>query len=64
MVELGILSDELKVKIDWTWDVRCNEHFDEVTSLEHEMYERADYNRAVKANRLLRDTLVTLHDKG
>ena len=35
LVELGILDQALKDELNWIWDVRCNEHFHEVTSLEH-----------------------------
>jgi hypothetical protein len=49
MVDLGIIDDELKVELDWIWEVRCNEHFHEVDGLEHARYSRADHNRAVRA---------------
>lgn len=58
LVELGHITRELKGELDWVWDIRCNEHIHEVTSLEHEKYSRADYNRAIKAYRGLRDALV------
>lgn len=58
LVSMDIISDELKMELDWLWDVRCNEHIEGVPTLEHQMYERTDYNRALKAYRALRDILV------
>ena len=55
---MDIISDELKVELDWLCDVRCNEHIEGVPTLEHQMYERTDYNRALKAYRALRANLV------
>lgn len=61
LVELGHIASELKGELDWVWDIRCNEHIHEVTSLEHEMYSRADYNRAVKTYVELREGLLVAH---
>ena len=57
LVELRVISGDLKEELDWVWDVRCNAHVHEVTDLEHEKYTRADYNRALKAYSGLRDAL-------
>jgi hypothetical protein len=61
LVELGHIDAGLKVELDWIWDIRCNEHLHEVTSLEHEMYSRGDYNRAFNAYVAFRNKLVALH---
>ena len=61
LVDLGHIDAELKIELDWIWDIRCNEHLHEVTALEHEMYSRDDYNRALKAYVALRNVLVDVH---
>ena len=61
LVAASVIDTALKTDLDWLWDVRCNEHLHEVTTLEHEMYERSDYNRALAAYTSLRDKLVVLH---
>lgn len=61
LVESGTITDELKIELDWVWEIRCNEHLHEVTSLEHAMYTRADYNRALEAYRQLRHALIAEH---
>jgi len=61
LLDLGHISADLKTELDWVWDVRCNVHMHEVTSLEYDKYSREDYNRAARAYRDLRDALVALH---
>lgn len=61
LVELGHIDAGLKSELDWIWDIRCNEHLHEVTELEHEMYSREDYNRALRAYVSFRDRLVEIH---
>ena len=61
LVQLGQIEPGLKTELDWVWDIRCNEHLHEVLSLEHEMYSRDDYNRALNAYVSLRNVLVALH---
>jgi hypothetical protein len=61
LVELGHVGPALKIELDWIWDIRCNEHLHEVDALEHEMYSRADINRAFNAYVQLRDNLVGIH---
>jgi len=61
LVTGSVIDAGLKADLDWLWDIRCNEHLHAVASLEHEMYERADYNRALTAFTALRDKLVLLH---
>ncbi len=61
LVDLSIISEELKEELDWVWDIRNNEHLHKISTLEHAMYSRADYNRALKAYSELRDKLVTIH---
>jgi hypothetical protein len=48
-IELGIIDQDLKNELDWVWDLRCNEHFHEVTESEIDMYGRADHDKARKA---------------
>jgi hypothetical protein len=61
LVESGVIDAALKAELDWVWDIRCNEHLHGVTSLEHEMYSRADYNRALAAYKALKTALVAEH---
>jgi hypothetical protein len=61
LVHNGIIDAYLKTELAWVWDIRCNEHLHEVTSLEHEMYSRADYNRALAACKALKSALITVH---
>jgi hypothetical protein len=61
LVELGQIEAALKTELDRIWDIRCNEHLHEVSGLEHEMYSRDDYNRAMTAYIALRKVLVALH---
>lgn len=61
LVDLDQISMDLKVELDWVWQVRCNVHMHDVTSLEYDMYSREDYNRAARAYRDLRDALVAVH---
>lgn len=59
----GTISPNLKVELDWLWETRCNEHFHEVTALEHNSYSRDDYNRALRAYDGLRRALVAVHGR-
>jgi len=63
LVGLGHITSELKDELDWVWNIRCNEHIHQVTSLEHEKYTRVDYNRAVNAYTELRDVLVAIYGR-
>lgn len=58
LVESGVIDTDLKGELDWIWQTRCNEHLHEVTSLEHEMYTRADYNRALAAYQAFKRALT------
>lgn len=61
LVDAGGIPAALKPELDWLWDIRCNEHLHEVTDLEHTMYSRQDYNRALAAYKQLRIALVAVH---
>lgn len=61
LVERGVITAKLKSELDWIWEIRCNSHLGEVTALEHELYRREDYNRAVKAYSAFRDALISHH---
>ena len=61
LVKLDHIKPNLKIELDWVWEIRCNEHLHEVLSLEHELYSRDNYNRAQKAYFGLRDALVKKH---
>lgn len=57
MLDNDIVDAKLKEELDWVWDTRNNEHLFLVEIREHEHYKLADYNRAIKALRNLRDKL-------
>lgn len=57
LLDNGIIDAELKEELDWVWDTRNNEHLFLVEIREHEHYKLADYNRAIKTLRGLRDKL-------
>jgi len=48
-VDEGVIDENLKDELDWVWEIRCNEHFHDVTESEIDMYGRADHDRARKA---------------
>ncbi len=58
LVEMTVISVKLKEELDWIWEVRCNTHLEAIDGLEHDMYSRQDYNRALKAYQDFRDILV------
>jgi len=60
LVNREIISDELKIDLDWIWDIRCDQHLHEIYVLEYDNYSRNDMNRAVQAFNLLRDKLVKI----
>ena len=49
LVDDGVISPELKVELDWVWNVRTHEHLDATTDLRHCSHDREDFNRAVAA---------------
>ena len=60
LVELGNIPMKLKVELDWVWEIRCKTHVYKVTDLEHKKYTRADYNRALRAYKGLREALCSI----
>jgi len=57
LVDNGIIDEPLQIELDWVWDTRNNEHLFLVEIREHEHYKLSDYNRAIKALRILREKL-------
>ena len=49
LVDKEIIDAELKVELDWMWDVRTHEHLDATTDLRHCTHDRIDFNRAIVA---------------
>jgi hypothetical protein len=49
LVDDGYISEELKVELDWMWDVRTHEHLDATDDLRHRTHDRAHFNRATAA---------------
>jgi len=60
LVRREIISEDLKIDLDWTWDIRCDEHIHEIYTLEHDRYSRNDMNRAVQAFSDLRNILIEI----
>ena len=60
LVRREIISEDLKINLDWVWNIRCEEHLHEIYTLEHDKYSRIDMNRAVRAFSDLRDILIEI----
>ena len=61
MVDRGIISEDLKDELHWLWETRAAIHIYEINHREHEKYKMEANNRAIKATRLLRDSLADYH---
>ena len=46
MVKLNIISESLKVELQWLWDIRRNIHIGEIDGSEYQKYGTKDYMRA------------------
>ena len=57
MCEDEMISDRLRIELEWLWDARASIHIFEVEGREYERYVMSDYNRAIHALRALRDEL-------
>lgn len=49
LVEMEVISTQLKTDLDWVWDIRCREHLAEVSFAEWNHYTRDHHNRARRA---------------
>lgn len=49
LVEIGVIAAELKVDLDWIWEIRCREHLAGVPFAEWNHYTRDHHNRARRA---------------
>ena len=49
LVDDRTIGPELKVELDWMWDVRTREHLDATTDLRHCTHDHVDFNRATGA---------------
>ena len=61
MFDKGFISEDLRDELHWLWKVRAAIHIYEINHREYEKYKMADYNRAIKATRALRDALANYH---
>jgi len=61
MVDMGFISEDLKDELHWLWETRAAIHIYDINHREYEKYKMADYNRAIKATRALRDALADYH---
>lgn len=57
MVQHEIISEELKVELDWLWDTRGGIHIYEMEGSEYDRYTIDDYERARRTAQKLRDAL-------
>lgn len=64
LVEEGIISSDLKEKIDWVWDVRNGEHLMLLEQREWKVYEMVDCNKSIRALHELREELNAHHNNG
>jgi len=46
LVELGVITDDLRTDLDWLWDMRCRQHIFDVPDWEYDFYEIGHYTRA------------------
>lgn len=53
----GVISPELKEKIDWVWDIRNGDHLMLLEQREWKIYKMKDCNNAIKTLHELRDSL-------
>lgn len=64
LFEEGIISEELKEKINWVWDVRNSEHLNLLEQREWGVYEMKDCNKAIRTLHELRDSLNHHYENG
>ena len=58
LVDTKVITRELKIELDWIWDIRTHEHLDATSDLRHCTHDQGDFNRAMAAwNEFMR----TLH---
>ena len=57
MVDAGIIDDEIRVELHWLWDTRSAIHICDIDGREYAKYKTADYNRAIRCVRAIRDQL-------
>ncbi len=63
LVALGVIDAQLKDELIWLWGIRCREHLHEVDKLEHDLYSRADLNRAKRCFSSLCERLIAVHGR-
>jgi hypothetical protein len=63
MVELQIISDQLRKNLQWLWEIRSGIHIYDIGHTEYKKYNLKDFNRAVKAGRKFMDSLEVFHEK-
>ncbi len=63
MVDLKIISNNLRDNLHWLWEVRSSIHIYDINYTEYKKYHLKDYNRAVKAGRRLIEALESFHAK-
>ncbi|MFK5912985.1 MAG: hypothetical protein QM484_01310 [Woeseiaceae bacterium] len=64
LVDEGIITKELKINIDWVWDVRSGEHLMLLEQREWKVYEMKDCNKAIRTLHELRNKLNSHNNKG
>jgi hypothetical protein len=62
LVEDGIIPDDLRVELDWLWDMRCRQHLFELDDSEFDFYALDDHRRALRALRGLMRGLQAAYD--
>lgn len=64
LVDESIINEELKIEIDWVWDVRNREHLMLLKQRDWQIYEMADCNRAIRALHKLRGKMNAHYEGG
>ena len=57
LVEIGVISTDTQLELDWVWGMRNREHLAHLVDTDYNQYTRADFNRARDAYLRLRDDL-------
>ena len=63
MVDLKIISSELRNNLHWLWEIRSGIHIYEIDYREYKKYRLREYNRAVSASKKLLKALEIFHAK-
>lgn len=64
LVDEGVITETLKIEVDWVWDVRNKGHLALLDVRDWKNYSMTDCNRAIRALHNLRDSLKFHFESG